>query len=103
VEKQHGCESGPRCIRLAQGEDTVMEDAKSKTVVCKGCLEEKKTLILWCSQPCAEAHIAEHAKQKHEVKPESEEARSQGLVVSLEEAVMDLLQKENPGLSFSSV
>ena len=99
VEKEHGCVAAERCIH-AQGEDVLMEDEQSSSVVCKECLDQSQ-LTVYCSEACAALHIADHRQSKHGVKTAPEETQS--LLVALDEAVESILQKGNPGVIFSEV
>lgn len=97
VENEHDCEAGDNCAQYHE-EDVEMEDSTPQTVVCRACINEKKSTI-YCSPLCATENLPKHRQDKHGAKTATEEVKT--LVLPLREFVEKTLREANPGLKFS--
>lgn len=98
VEKAHKCAAGEHCVTLYRPE----EDKESggytdptgyewDAYLCKECLEQRKSVAVFCTLACAEASFTRHRERVHHRTSWSGGAKAN--LVTLEQALQDLKEK----------
>ncbi|PTD05833.1 hypothetical protein FCULG_00002546 [Fusarium culmorum] len=112
VDKEHDCEAGDRCAQYDYEDIEMGEDATSKAVVCKDCIDQcdireqgsvegDGKAAVYCSIECAKPNIGRHRESKHMTSAAGYEVSN--LALPLWETAEKILKEGNPGLKFSLV
>ncbi|CAF3431624.1 unnamed protein product [Fusarium graminearum] len=112
VDREHDCEAGDRCAQYDYEDIEMGEDATSKAVVCKDCIDQcdireqgsvegDGKAAVYCSIECAKPNIGRHRESKHMTSAAGYEVSN--LALPLWETAEKILKEGNPGLKFSLV
>ncbi|KAH8907404.1 hypothetical protein BR93DRAFT_958076 [Coniochaeta sp. PMI_546] len=76
VAKAHKCAAGEHCITLYQPEEdgegfTDQTNGQGDAYLCEECLEQRKTVAVFCTLACAESNFNHHREDGHPPTPRS--------------------------------
>lgn len=98
VEKAHKCAAGEHCVTLYHPEEdkesggsTDPTGYEGDAYLCKECLEQRKSVAVFCTLACAEANFTRHREGVHHRTSWSGGAKAN--LVTLEQALQDLKEK----------